>query len=71
MEVIFISAPRRFEWFNFQGKVTRIDGATTENVKHLDRYVPTGFGQQNLMQSEIRNERESDLHLRATAVRMV
>ena len=70
-EAIFISAPRRFEWFNFLGKATRIDGTTAGNVKHLEFYVPKGFGPQNLIRSELRNERGSDLHLRATAVRMV
>ena len=68
---IFISAPRQFEWFYFQGKATRIDGATAENVKHLEFYVPKGFGPQNLIQFELCNERGSDLHLRTTAVRMV
>ena len=63
--------PRQFEWFNFQGKVTRPDGTTAENVKHLEFYVPKGFGPQNLIRSELRNERGSDLHLRVTAVRMV
>ena len=71
MEAIFISAPRQFEWFNFQGKVTRTDGTTAENVRQLEFYVPKGLGPQNLIWSELRNERESDLHLRATAVRMV
>ena len=71
VEAIFISAPRRFEWFYFQGKATRIDGATAENVKHLEVYVPKGFGPQNLIRSELRNERGSDLYLRTTAVRMV
>ena len=69
VEAIFISAPRWLEWFHFQGKATRIDGATAENVKHLD--VPKGFGPQNLIRSELRNERGSDLHLRTAAVRMV
>ena len=66
-----ISAPRQFEWFNFQSKATRTDGTTAENAKHLEFYVPKGFGPQNLIRSELRNERGSDLHLRATAVRMV
>ena len=70
MEAIFISAPRRFEWFYFQGKATRTDGTTAENVKHLEFYVPKGFGPQNLIWSELRNERGSDLHLRTTVVRM-
>ena len=70
MEAIFI-ALRQFEWFNFQGKATRTDGTTAENVKHLEVYVPKGFGPQNLIRSELRNERGSDLYLRATAVRMV
>ena len=68
---IFISAPRRFEWFNFQGKATRTDGTTAENVNHLEFYVPKGFGPHNLIQSELPNERGSDLHLRTAAVRMV
>ena len=59
VEVIFISAPSRFEWFNFQGKATRIDGATAENVKHLEFSVPTGFGPQNLIRSKLRNELEA------------
>ena len=71
VEAIFISAPRRFEWFNFQGKVTRTDGTTAENVMHLEFYVPKGFGTQNLIRSELRNEHGSELHLRTTAVRMV
>ena len=71
VEAIFISALRRLEWFNFQGKATRTDGTTAENVKHLEFYVPKGFGPQNLIQSELRNERGSDLHFRATVVRMV
>ena len=71
MEAIFIAAPRRVGWFNFQGKPTRTDGTTAENVEHLEFYVPKGFGPQNLIRSELRNERGSDLHLRATAVRMV
>ena len=71
VEAIVISAPRQFEWFNFQGKVTRTDGTTAKNVKRLEFYVPKGFGPQNLIRSELRNERGSDLHLRATAVRMV
>ena len=62
---IFISAPRRFEWLNFQGKATRLNGATAENVKHLEFSVPTGFGPQNLIWSEVRNGRSSDLYLRA------
>ena len=68
VEAIFISAPRRFEWFNFQGKATRIEGATAENVKHLEFYVPKGFGPQNLIRSELRNERGSDLHLRTSCL---
>ena len=68
---IFISAPRQFEWFNFQGNATVIDGATAENVKHLERSVPAGFGPQNLIRSELRNRRGSNLHLRTTAVRMI
>ena len=40
-------------------------------MKHLEFYVPKGFGPQNLIRSELRNESGSDLHLRATAVRMV
>ena len=71
VEAIFISAPRRFEWFNFQGKATRTDATTAENVMHLEFYVPKGFGPQNLIQSELHNERGSDLHLCTTAVRMV
>ena len=71
METIFISAPRRFEWFDFQGKATRTDGTTAENAKHLVFYVPKDFGPQNLIRSELRNERGSDLHLRTVAVRMV
>ena len=71
VEAIFIPAPRQFEWFNFQGKATRTEGTTAENVKHLEFYVPPDFGPQNLIQSELRNERGSDRHLRATAVRMV
>ena len=71
MEAIFISAQRRFEWLNFQGRATRTDGTTAEIVKHLGFYVPTGFGPQNLIRAELRNERGSDLHLRATVVRMV
>ena len=67
----YISAPRRFEWFHFQSKATRTDGATARNVKHLEFYVPKGFGPQNLIQSELRNERGSDLHLRTTTLRMV
>ena len=67
-EAIFISAPRQFDWFNFQGKATRTDGTTAEN---LEFYVPKGFGPQDLIRSELRNERGSVLHLRATAVRMV
>ena len=55
----------------FQGKATRTDGTTAENVKHLEFSVPKGFGPQNLIRSELRNERGSNLHLRATAVRMV
>ena len=64
MEAIFISAPRQFEWFNFQGKATRTDGTTAETAKHLEFYVPNGFGPQNLIRSKLRNERGSDLHLR-------
>ena len=71
VEAIFISTPRQFKWFNFEGKATRTDGATAENVNHLEFYVPKGFGPQNLIRSELRNERRSDLHLRAPAVRMV
>ena len=71
MEAIFISAPRWFEWFKFQGKATRTDGTTAENVKHLEFYVPKGFGPQNLIRYEFCNERGSDLHLRTTAVPMV
>ena len=71
VEAVFIAASRVCEWFNFQGKAMRIDGATAENVKHLERSVPTGFGPHNLIWSELRNERGSDLHLRATAMRMV
>ena len=71
VEAIFISAPRQFEWLPFQGKATRIDGATAENVKHLEFYVPTGFGQQNMLRSELRNGRGSDIHLRTTAVQMI
>ena len=71
VEAIFISAPRQFEWFNFQGKATRTDGTTATNVKHLEFYVPTGFGPQNLIQSELHNGRGSDLHLRTTAVQMI
>ena len=52
---IFISAQRRFEWFNFQGKATRIDGARVENVMQFEFYVPKGFGPQNLIRSELRN----------------
>ena len=55
-EAIFISAPGRFEWFNLQGKATGTDGTTAENVKHLEFYVPKGFGPQNLIRSELRNE---------------
>ena len=66
VEAIFISAHHHFEWFNF--KATRTDGATAENVKHLERSVPTGFGPQHLIRSELRNGRGSDLHLRTTAV---
>ena len=36
VEAIFISAPQQFEWFHFQGKAMRIDGATAENVKQLE-----------------------------------
>ena len=68
---IFISAPRQFELFNFHGKAMRINGVTTENVMHLKFSVPTGFGQQNLIRSELRNEHGSNLHPRAMAVRMV
>ena len=57
--------------YNFKGKATRTDGATAENVNHLEFYVPKGFGPQNLIRSELRNERGSDLHLRTTAVRLV
>ena len=57
--------------FIFQGKATRTDGTTAENVKHLEFYVPTCFGPQNLIWSELHNERGSDLHLRTTVVRMV
>ena len=71
VEAIVISAPRRFEWFNFQGKATRTDGTTAEHAKHLEFYVPKDFGPQNLIRSELRNKRGCDLHLRATAVRMV
>ena len=71
VEAIFISAPQRFEWFYFQGKATRTDGTTAENVKHLEVFVPKGFGPHNLILSELRNERGSDLHLRTTAVRMI
>ena len=71
VEAIFIYAAQWFKWFNFQGKATRIDGATAENVKHLECSVPTGFGPQNLIWSELRNRRGSDLHLRTTVVRMV
>ena len=71
MEAIFISAPRQFEWFNFQGKATRTDGATAENVKHLEFYVPKGFGPQNLIRSELRNVRGRNLHRRTSAGRMV
>ena len=71
VEAIFISAPRWFELFNFQGKATRTDGTTAENVKHIEFYVPKGFGPQNLILPELRNKRGSDLHLRATVVRMV
>ena len=71
VEAIFISAPRQLEWFNFQGKAIRTDGATAENVKHLERSVPTGFGPQNLIRYELRNRCGSDLHLRTSAVRMV
>ena len=71
METIFISAPRRIEWFNFQGKATRTDGTTDENMKHLEFSVPKGIGPQNLIRSELRNGRGSDLHLRTAAVRMV
>ena len=71
VEAILISAPRRFEWFNFQGKTTRTDGTTAENVKHLEFYVPKGIGPQNLIWSELRNERGSDLHLRTSMVGMV
>ena len=71
VEAIFTFAPRQFEWVNFQGKATRIEGATAENVKHLEFYVPKVFGPQYLIRSELRNERGSDLHLRTTAVRMV
>ena len=70
-EAIFISAPQQFEWFNFQGKATRTDGTTTENVNHLEFYVPKGFGPQNLIRYELCNERGSDLHLCTTEVRMV
>ena len=55
----------------YQGKATRTDGTTAENVKHLEFYVPKDFGPQNLIRSELRNERGSDLHLRTTAVQMV
>ena len=61
VEAIFISAPRRFGWFIFQGKATRIDGSTAENVKHLEFPVPTGFRSQILIRSELRNGRGSDL----------
>ena len=71
MEAIFMSASRWFEWLNFQVKAIRIDGATAENVKHLEFYVPKGFGPLSLIWSELRNERGSDLYLRTTAVRMV
>ena len=55
----------------FQGKATRTDGGTAANVKHLEFSVPTGFVPQNLILSELRNRCGSDLHLRASAVRMV
>ena len=71
VEAIFISAPRQFEWFNFQGKATRTDGTRAENAKHLEFYVPNSFGPQNLIRSELRYERGSELHLRATVVRIV
>ena len=58
VEMIFTSAPRQFEWFNFQGNATKSDGKKAENVKHLEFSVPTGFGPQNLIQSELRNERK-------------
>ena len=66
VEASFISAPRWLEWFYFQGKAKRIDGATAENVKHLEFYVPKGFGPQNLIWSELRNKHGSDLHLRGS-----
>ena len=68
VEAIIISAPWRYEWFNLQGKATRTDGATAENVKQLEFSVPTGLGPQNLIRSELRNGRGSDLHLCTTAV---
>ena len=71
MEAIIISAQRWLKRVNFHGKATKTDGATAENVKHLEFYVPKGFGPQNLIRSEVRNERGSDLHLRTMAVRMV
>ena len=71
VEAIIISAPRHFECFIFQGKATRIDGATAEIVKHLEFSLPKGLGPQNLIRSELRNKRGSDLHLRTTVVRMV
>ena len=71
MEAIIISAQRWFERVNFQGKATRTDGTTAENVKHLEFYVPKRFGPQNLIRFELRNERGSDLHLRTAVVRMV
>ena len=74
VEAIYISGPRWFEWFYFQGKATTTDGATAENLKHLECSAPTGLGPQNLMnliQSELRSGRGIDLHLRTTSVRMV
>ena len=59
VEAIFIPAPRRFEWFIFQGKATRTDGTTAENVKHLEFYEPKGFGPQHLIRSELRNGAEA------------
>ena len=67
VEAIFTSAPRPYEWFSFQGKATRTDGTTAEKVKHLEFYAPKGFGPQNLIRSEVRNVRGSDLHLPAKA----
>ena len=71
VEAIFISAPRQFERIIFKGKATRTEGDTAENVQQLEFSVPTVFGAQYLIRSELRNGRRSDLHLRTTAVRMI